>query len=82
MKIEKLYSELEGIFISSLAYNSDVVYRIYNDLIEEGLSVFEINLQTLDLIEQLEHISNVSYTLLSEDENLYQVTLYRDLVIK
>lgn len=76
---ETLYSKLEKIFTNSLAYDDDVVYRIFNDLIEDNKSVFEINLETLDLIEQLEYseyISNVSYILLSEDENLYQVTLY------
>lgn len=79
MNEETLYNELEKIFTNSLAYNDDVVYRIFNDLIEDNKSVFEINLETLDLIEQLEYseyISNVSYILLSEDENLYQVTLY------
>ena len=79
MNEETLYYELEEIFTNSLAYDDDVVYRIFNDLIEDNKSVFEINLQTLDLIEQLEYseyISNVSYTLLSEDESLYQVTLY------
>ena len=79
MNEEKLYSELKEIFTNSLAYDSDVVYRIFNNLIEDNKSVFEINLQTLDLIEQLEyskHIDNVSYVLLCEDENLHQVTLY------
>lgn len=79
MNEEKLYNELEKIFTESLAYDSDVVYRISTDLIEDSKSVFEINLETLDLIEQLEYseyIGNVSYTLLCEDENLYQVTLY------
>lgn len=79
MNEETLYNELEKIFTNSLAYDDDVVYRIFNDLIEDNKSVFEINLETLDLIEQLEYseyISNVSYVLLSEDENLYQVTLY------
>ena len=79
MNEEKLYSELKEIFTNSLAYDSDVVYRIFNNLIEDNKSVFEINLQTLDLIEQLEYstyIDNVSYVLLCEDGNLYQVTLY------
>ena len=79
MNEETLYSELEKIFTESLAYEDDVVYRIFNDLIECNKSLFEINLETLDLIEQLEYseyISNVGYILLSEDENLYQVTLY------
>ena len=79
MNEETLYNELEKIFTNSLAYNDDVVYRIFNDLIEDNKSVFEINLETLDLIEQLgysEYISNVGYVLLSEDENLYQITLY------
>ena len=79
MNEETLYRELEKIFTESLAYNDDVVYRIFNELIEDNKSVFEINLETLDLIEQLEYseyISNVGYILLSEDENLYQVTLY------
>lgn len=79
MNEETLYNELEKIFINSLAYDDDVVYRIFNDLIEDNKSVFEINLKTLDLIEQLEYseyISNVGYVLLSESENLYQVTLY------
>ena len=74
-----LYSELKKIFTNSLAYDSDVLYRIFNGLIEDNKSVFEINLETLGLIEQLEYseyISNVNYTLLCEDENLYQVTLY------
>ena len=79
MNEETLYNELEKIFTNSLAYDGDVVYRISNNLTEDGKSVFEINLETLDLIEQLgysECIGNVSYTLLCEDENLYQVTLY------
>ena len=79
MNEEALYNELKKIFTSSLAYDSDVLYRIFNNLIEDNKAVFEINLETLGLIEQLEyseHISNVSYTLLSKDENLYQVTLY------
>lgn len=79
MNEETLYNELEKIFTNSLAYDDDVVYRIFNDLIEDNKSVFEINLETLDLIEQLEYseyISNVGYILLGEDENLYQVTLY------
>ena len=78
MSEETLYNELEEIFTNSPAYDGDVVYRIFNNLTEDGKSVFEINLETLDLIEQLEYseyISNVSYTLLCEDENLYQVTL-------
>lgn len=76
---ETLYSELEKIFTNSLAYEDDVIYGVFNSLIEDNKSVFEINLETLDLIEQLEYseyISNVGYILLSEDENLYQVTLY------
>lgn len=79
MNEETLYNELEKIFTNSLAYDDDVLYRIFNELIESNKSVFEINLETLDLIEQLEYseyISNVGYILLSEDENLYQVTLY------
>lgn len=79
MNEETLYNELEKIFTNSLAYDDDVVYKIFNDLIEDNKSVFEINLETLDLIEQLgysEYISNVGYVLLSENENLYQVTLY------
>lgn len=79
MSEETLYNELEKIFTNSMAYDDDVVYRIFNDLIEDNKSVFEINLETLDLIEQLEYseyISNVGYVLLSENENLYQVTLY------
>ena len=79
MNEETLYNELEKIFTNSLAYDGDVVYRISTDLIEVNKSVFEINLETLDLIEQLEYseyISNVNYVLLCEDENLYQVTLY------
>lgn len=79
MSEETLYNELEKIFTNSMAYDNDVVYRIFNDLIEDNKSVFEINLETLDLIEQLEYseyISNVGYVLLSENENLYQVTLY------
>ena len=79
MKEETLYNELEKIFTNSLAYEDDVIYGVFNSLIEDNKSVFEINLETLDLIEQLEYseyISNVSYILLSEDENLYQVTLY------
>lgn len=78
MNEERLYNELDKIFTDSLAYDDDVVYRIFNDLIEENRSVFEINLETLDLIEQLdcsECVGNVGYTLLSEDENLYKVTL-------
>lgn len=76
---ETLYSELEKIFTNSLAYEDDVIYGVFNSLIEDNKSVFEINLETLDLIEQLEYseyISNAGYILLSEDENLYQVTLY------
>lgn len=79
MNEETLYNELEKIFTNSLAYEDDVIYGVFNSLIEDNKSVFEINLETLDLIEQLEYseyISNVSYILLSEDENLYQVTLY------
>lgn len=79
MNEETLYSEIKTIFTNALAYDGDVVYRISNNLIEDGKSMFEINLETLDLIEQLEYseyIGNVSYTLLCEDENLYQVTLY------
>ena len=76
---ETLYSELAKIFTKSHAYDDDVIYGVLTSLIEDNKSVFEINLETLDLIEQLEYseyISNVGYILLSEYENLYQVTLY------
>ena len=83
MNEEKLYNELKKIFTSSSAYDSDAVYSIFNNLIEDGNSVFEINLETLNLIEQLEYskyIGNVSYVLLCED--LYQVTLYAEILWK